>query len=68
MDTAIEIGLPGEEQAEAIALLVAEPAESLGGEGARIVDGKLGGRLTQLTQSGELRGKRGDALVLHLNG
>ena len=48
MGTAIEIGLPAEEQADALALLVAEPPESLGGDGARTVDGKLGGKLTQL--------------------
>ena len=29
---------------------------------------KLGGRLARLVQSGELRGERGEALLLHLNG
>ena len=68
MDTAIEIGLPAEEQADALALLVAEPPESLGGDGARAVDAKLGGKLAQLAGTGELSGKRGEALVLHVNG
>ena len=67
MAITIEIGLPGQTPADALALPVAEPPESLGGEGARIVDDKLGGRLTQLVQSGELRGERGETLVLHVN-
>src|SRR4029077_520537 len=36
--------------------------------GARIVDDKLGGRLTELRRSGELRGERGESLLLHVNG
>ncbi len=68
MGITIEIGLPGQTEADALALPVAEPPESLGGEGARMVDDKLGGRLTQLLQSGELRGERGEALVLHVDG
>ena len=67
MGITIEIGLPGQEPADAIALPVAEPPDNLGGDGARIVDDKLGGRLTQLVQSGDLRGKRGETLVLHVN-
>ena len=43
-------------------------AQPLGGEGARIVDEKLGGRLARLVESGELRGERGEAVLLHLNG
>jgi leucyl aminopeptidase len=61
----IGIALPGQEHADAIALPVAQP---LNGEGARIVDEKLGGRLARLGESGELRGERGEALLLHLNG
>ncbi|HKI93629.1 MAG TPA: leucyl aminopeptidase, partial [Gaiellaceae bacterium] len=37
-------------------------------EGARIVDEKLGGRLARFQESGELRGDRGEALLLHLDG
>jgi leucyl aminopeptidase len=66
MRVAIEIGLPGQTQADALALLVA--SDGLGGDGAGIVDDKLRGRLTQLIESGELRGERGEALVLHLDG
>ena len=51
--TRVEIALPGQAGADAVALPVAQP---LGGEGARLVDEKLGGRLTKLGESGELRG------------
>ncbi|HET7572928.1 MAG TPA: leucyl aminopeptidase [Gaiellaceae bacterium] len=61
----IGIALPGQERADAVALPVAQPA---GGEGARVVDEKLGGRLARLIASGELRGERGEALLLHLDG
>jgi leucyl aminopeptidase len=61
----IEIALPGQTKVDALAVPVAQP---LGGEGARIVDEKLGGRLSQLAESGELRGDRGEALLLHSNG
>jgi leucyl aminopeptidase len=61
----IEISLPGQTHADALALPVAQP---LGGSGARIVDEKLSGRLTALARSGELLGERGEALLLHLDG
>jgi leucyl aminopeptidase len=61
----IEIALPGQTTVDALAVPVAQP---VGGEGARIVDGKLGGRLTRLIESGELRGERGEALLLHTDG
>jgi leucyl aminopeptidase len=63
--TKVEISLPGEAGADALALPVAQP---LGGDGARIVDEKLGGRLARLGESGELRSERGEALLLHLDG
>ena len=63
--TRVEIALPGQAGADAVALPVAQP---LGGEGARSVDEKLGGRLAKLGESGELRGERGEAVLLHLNG
>jgi leucyl aminopeptidase len=63
--TRVEIALPGQAGADALALPVAQP---LGGEGARIIDEKLGGRLAKLGETGELRGERGEALLLHLNG
>jgi len=68
MGITIEIGLPGETEADALALAVAEPPASLGGESALMVDDKLGGRVGRLVGSGELRGERGEALVLHVDG
>jgi leucyl aminopeptidase len=68
VNVAIDIALPGETQADALALPIAQPLESLSGEGARIVDEKLRGRLSELARSGELRGERGEALLLHLDG
>ena len=65
MSASIGIALPGQEHADALALLVAQPP---GGEGSRIVDERLGGRLARLGESDELRGERGEALLLHLNG
>jgi leucyl aminopeptidase len=64
MGVPIEIGLPAQMQADALALPLAQPLE-LSGESARIVDGKLGGRLKQLAARGEFRGDRGEALLLH---
>jgi leucyl aminopeptidase len=61
----IEIALPGQVAVDSLAVPVTLP---LSGEGARIVDEKLGGRLTSLVESGELRGERGDVLVLHTSG
>ncbi len=63
--TKVEIALPGQADADAVALPVAQP---LGGDGATIVEEKLGGRLAKLLESGELRGERGDTVLLHLNG
>jgi leucyl aminopeptidase len=61
----VGIGLPGQERADAIALPVADPP---GGEGTRILDEKLGGRLARLREGGELRTRPGEALLLHLDG
>jgi leucyl aminopeptidase len=63
--TKVEIAPPGQAEADALALPVASP---LGGDGARIVEEKLGGRLARLVESGDLRGERGEAVVLHLDG
>jgi leucyl aminopeptidase len=63
--TKVEIGLPGQAGADALAVPVTQP---LGGDGAKIVDGKLGGQLTRLGESGELSGERGEAVLLHLDG
>src|SRR5690349_24257254 len=61
----VEIALPGQAGADALALPVSQP---LGGDGGKIVDEKLGGRLGRLGESGELRGERGEAVLLHLYG
>jgi leucyl aminopeptidase len=61
----IEIALPGQTSVDALAIPVTRP---LSGEGARIVDEKLGGLLRRLTESGELRGERGESLLLPTNG
>jgi leucyl aminopeptidase len=61
----IEIALPGQTAADALAVPVGLP---LTGEGARIVDEKLGGRIQALVASGELRGDRGESVVLYTDG
>jgi leucyl aminopeptidase len=63
--TRVEIALPGQAGADAIALPVAQP---LGGNGSAVLDGRLGGRLAKLGESGELRGERGEQVLLHLDG
>jgi leucyl aminopeptidase len=63
--TKVEIALPGQAGADALALPVAQP---LGGDGAKIVDEKLGGRLARLGETGDLRGERGEAVLLHVDG
>src|SRR5215470_1345803 len=63
--TKVDFALPGQAGGDAIALCVAQP---LGGDGSKVVDEKLGGRLTRLGESGEFRGERGEALLLHLDG
>ena len=65
MGVTVEIALPGQTSVDALAIPVTTP---LSGEGARIVDEKLGGLLRQLTETGELRGDRGESLLLHTNG
>src|SRR5919201_1228302 len=64
----VVIALPGAAQADSFAVTVTDPVVPLGGEGARIVDEKLGGRLERLAAAGELEGRLGRSLVLHLNG
>ena len=63
--TTVEIALPGQAGADAVAVPV---AQALSGDGTRILDDKLGGRLARLGESGELRGDRGEAVLLHLDG
>jgi leucyl aminopeptidase len=56
----IEIALPGQTESDALAVV--------GGEGARIVDEKLGGRVARLRESREFRNERAEALLLHADG
>ena len=65
MGVTIGMALPGQDEADTLALPVAQP---VGGESARLVDEKLGGLLARLVESGDLRGERGEAVLLHLNG
>src|SRR2546423_1747933 len=67
MSLPIEIALPGQAQADVLALPVTDPVE-LGGDAARIVEQKLDGRLARLAETGELKGEAGKALLLHLGG
>ena len=65
MALSIEIALPGQTKVDALALAVSKP---LSGDGARILDEKLTGRLTALAESGELRGDKAEAILLHTGG
>ncbi|TML55709.1 MAG: leucyl aminopeptidase [Actinobacteria bacterium] len=60
--TKVEIGLPEQAGADAVALPVSQPLS------AASVDDKLGGRLRKLGESGDLRGECGEAVLLHLDG
>jgi leucyl aminopeptidase len=68
MGVRIEIALPGQATADTFALPVADPVSPLAGDGARIVDERLGGRLSRLAERGELDTRPGGAVVLHLDG
>src|SRR5690349_6297330 len=65
MGVQIDIALPGQQKVDALGLPLAQPPADLSGEGARIVDEKLGGRVRELAATGEFRGERSEALVLH---
>jgi leucyl aminopeptidase len=68
MAVSIEIALPGQSEADVLGIPLSEPVEPLAGEGARIVNEKLGGRLERLAQLGDLSGGLGETLVLHTEG
>jgi leucyl aminopeptidase len=68
MGAPIQIALPGQANADVLAVLVADPIEPLAGEGVRILDEKLGGRLGRLAAAGDLRGGLGDTVLLHVEG
>jgi leucyl aminopeptidase len=58
MGVPIEIVLPGQTELDALAIPLAQPLEI----------GKLSGRMKELAASGEFRGDRGEALLLHTDG
>src|SRR5216684_554310 len=58
MGLQIEIAAPGHAKLDALGLPLAQPLD----------DGKLGGRPKELAASGEFRGERAEALVLHSAG
>ena len=64
----IEIALPGQMEVDALAVPLAQPLDSLSGDAARTLDDELRRRLSRLAESGELRGDRGEALLVHLDG
>jgi leucyl aminopeptidase len=57
---------PAEVEADVLAFAVPEPVEL--SAAAREVDGRLGGRLAQLVDDGELTGGRGDVTIVHTRG
>ena len=65
MAVPIEIALPGQTSVDTLAVTVSRPRA---GESARTVDETLGRRLQELAATGELRGDRGEALLIHGNG
>ena len=60
MGVEIEIGLPGGAPPDALAVPVTEPPSDLTGD--------VRGQLQRVAESGELRGTRGEALLLHVDG
>jgi leucyl aminopeptidase len=68
MGVRIEIALPGQATADTFALPVADPVSPLAGDGARIVDERLGGRLGRLAERGDVDTRPGRTVVLHLDG
>jgi len=60
MGVEIEIGLPGPVAADALAVPVTEPPSDLTGD--------VRGQFQRVAESGELRGKRGEAILLHAGG
>jgi leucyl aminopeptidase len=65
MGVTIGSALPGQERVDAIALPVAQP---LDGAGTPAIGERLQSMLARLGESGELRGDRGESLLLHLDG
>src|SRR6266567_3338316 len=67
-DVTVEVALPGQIEPDVLALPVPENAEAVLGNGRRVLDERLKGRLQRLAGEGELRGELGRTLVLHTDG
>jgi leucyl aminopeptidase len=66
-DVTVEIKLPGQVEADVLAVPVADSRGGLS-DGARVLDERLNGRLTRLAEDGELRAEVGKSVVLHTHG
>jgi leucyl aminopeptidase len=64
----IEVGLPGQIEPDALAVLLLENESGPLSGGARVVDEQLQGRLRRLAEDGELQGELGQTVVLHTDG
>src|SRR5262245_36081041 len=58
------VAAPGEIEADVLAVAVAEPATPFSGP-AGALDRELGGKLSELAESGEIRGAYDSAIVVH---
>src|SRR5436190_24016066 len=58
------VAAPGEVEADVLAVAVAEPASPLSGKAAEL-DRELDGQLSDLVDSGEIRGTRDSATIVH---
>jgi leucyl aminopeptidase len=69
MAIAVDVALPGRVEPDLLAVPVVDADDGTElSEPLRILDERLGGRLSRLRESGELSGEVGRTLVLHLDG
>src|SRR6266508_2725354 len=67
-EVAVEVKLPGQAEADTLAILLSEGEPTPFSDGARILDDQLKGRLRRLAENGELRGELGKTVLLHTDG
>jgi leucyl aminopeptidase len=67
-DVVVEVRLPGEVEPDALAVPLLEGDPGSLSNGARLLDDRLGGRLTRLAEDGELKGELGKTALLHTDG
>jgi leucyl aminopeptidase len=67
-EVAVEVKLPGQAEADTLAVVLAEGQPAPLSEGARVLDQQLAGRLQRLAESGELHGELGKTVLLHTDG